>query len=128
MCGLSRMFGSPWEGCGAASVPPPKLSTPAAITCPERGACSSAAQGHLSSLFQDQLNTTPQVFWSAMRVEEAVRRLVEQEEPLTSVALDLRFSNSGNFSRFFREHMGVTPSRFRRAASTSAPHLLTGIF
>ena len=60
-------------------------------------------------------------------LEEAVRRLVQQEEPLTSVALDLGFSTPGNFSRFFREHMGVTPSRFRRAASGTAPHLLTGI-
>jgi AraC-like DNA-binding protein len=85
------------------------------------------SRGHFFSLFRDQLNTTPQVFWSAVRVEEAVRRLVQQEEPLTSVALDLGFSTPGNFSRFFREHMGVTPSRFRRAASGTAPHLLTGV-
>ncbi len=85
------------------------------------------SRGHFFSLFRDQLNTTPQVFWSAVRVEEAVRRLVQQEEPLTSVALDLGFSTPGNFSRFFREHMGVTPSRFRRAASGTAPHSLTGI-
>lgn len=85
------------------------------------------SRGHFFALFRDQLNTTPQVFLSAVRVEEAVRRLVEQEEPLTSVALGLGFSTPGNFSRFFREHMGVTPSRFRRAATRTAPHLLTGI-
>ena len=85
------------------------------------------SRGHFFALFRDQLNTTPQVFWSAVRVEEAVRRLVQQEQPLTSVAMDLGFSTPGNFSRFFRDHMGVSPSRFRRAASGSAPHLLTGI-
>jgi AraC-like DNA-binding protein len=85
------------------------------------------SRGHFFALFKDQLNTTPQVFWSAVRVEEAVRRLVQQEEPLTSVALDLGFSTPGNFSRFFREHMGVTPSKFRRAATGTAPHLLTGV-
>jgi AraC-like DNA-binding protein len=85
------------------------------------------SRGHFFSLFRDQLNTTPQVFWSAVRVEEAVRRLMLQEEPLTSVALDLGFSSPGNFSRFFREHMGVTPSGFRRAATDAAPHLLTGV-
>ena len=85
------------------------------------------SRGHFFSLFRDQLNTTPQVFWSAIRVEEAVRRLVQQEESLTAVALDLGFSTPGNFSRFFREHMGVTPSRFRRAATAPAPHLLTGV-
>lgn len=36
------------------------------------------------------------------------------------------FATPGNFSRFFREHMGVTRSRFRRAASRAAPHSLTG--
>ncbi|MDE2146527.1 MAG: helix-turn-helix transcriptional regulator [Burkholderiales bacterium] len=85
------------------------------------------SRGHFFALLRDQLNTTPQVFLSAVRVEEAVRRLVEQETPLTSVAMDLGFSTPGNFSRFFREHMGVTPSRFRRAATRSAPHLLTGV-
>jgi len=85
------------------------------------------SRGHFFALFRDQLNTTPQVFWSAIRVEEAVRRLVQQEESLTAVALDLGFSTPGNFSRFFREHMGVTPSRFRRAATAPAPHLLTGV-
>ena len=85
------------------------------------------SRGHFFALFRDQLHTTPQVFWSAVRVEEAVRRLVQQEQPLTSVALDLGFSSPGNFSRFFRDHMGVSPSRFRQVASGAAPRLLTGI-
>jgi AraC-like DNA-binding protein len=96
-------------------------------TAEEVAARVGLSRGHFFALFRDQLNTTPQVFLSAVRVEEAVRRLVQQEEPLTSVALDLGFSTPGNFSRFFREHMGVTPSRFRRAATLTAPHLLTGI-
>jgi AraC-like DNA-binding protein len=84
------------------------------------------SRAHFFSLFRDQLNTTPQVFWSAVRVEEAIRRLVQRDEPLTSVALDLGFSSPGNFSRFFREHMGVTPSKFRRVAS-SDQHPITGV-
>ena len=85
------------------------------------------SRGHFFNLFRDQLNTTPQVFWSAVRVEEAVRLLVQNEDPLTSVALDLGFSSPGNFSRFFRSQMGVSPSRFRRTATGRSEHLLTGI-
>ncbi|MDP2017340.1 AraC family transcriptional regulator [Hydrogenophaga sp.] len=85
------------------------------------------SRAHFFSLFRDQLNTTPQVFWSAVRVEEVVRRLVLREEPLTSVALELGFSSPGNFSRFFREHMGVSPSRFRRVAAVSESHPITGV-
>jgi AraC-like DNA-binding protein len=97
------------------------------ITAEEVASRVGLSRGHFFALFRDQLNTTPQVFWSAVRVEEAVRLLVHQEQPLTSVALDLGFSTPGNFSRFFREHMGVSPSRFRRAATGAAQHLLTGV-
>lgn len=85
------------------------------------------SRAHFFSLFRDQLNTTPQVFWSAVRVEEVVKRLVLREEPLTSVALELGFSSPGNFSRFFKEHMGVSPSQFRRAASGPDAHPITGV-
>lgn len=85
------------------------------------------SRAHFFTLFKDQLNTTPQVFWSAIRVEEAMRRLISQEESLTSVALDLGFSAPSNFSRFFKEHTGVTPSAFRRAASAAMPATVTGL-
>jgi len=76
------------------------------------------SRAHLFAMFRDQLHTTPQVFWSGVRVEEVVRRLKCRDEPLTSVALELGFSSPGNFSRFFKEHVGVSPSTFRRVAST----------
>ena len=86
------------------------------------------SRAHIFALFRDQLHTTPQVFWSAVRVEEAVHRLIHQREPLTTVAMDLGFSTPGNFSRFFREHVGVSPSRFRQAAAgRPGPNLLTGV-
>jgi AraC-like DNA-binding protein len=85
------------------------------------------SRAHFFSLFRDQLNTTPQVFWSAVKVEEAVRRLVQKAEPLTSVALDLGFSTPGNFSRFFREHMGVTPSHYRKVTAGPNRYPVTGV-
>jgi AraC-like DNA-binding protein len=78
-------------------------------------------------LFREQLNTTPQVFWSAVKVEEAIRRLVQKQEPLTSVAFDLGFSTPGNFSRFFKEHMGVTPSHYRKVSSGPNQYPVTGV-
>lgn len=78
------------------------------------------------SLFKEQLHTTPQVFLSAVRVEEAMRR-VGDGEPMTSVALDLGFSAPGNFSRFFKEHTGVSPSTYRRATSESNAAPVTGV-
>lgn len=85
------------------------------------------SRAHLFTLFRDQLNTTPQVFWSAVRVEEAMRRLIRERTSLTSVALDLGFSAPSNFSRFFKEHTGVSPSTFRRAAVGATPSTVTGL-
>jgi AraC-like DNA-binding protein len=56
-----------------------------------------------------------------------MRRLIKREESLTSVALDLGFSAPSNFSRFFKEHTGVTPSAFRRAAGAAMPATVTGV-
>jgi AraC-like DNA-binding protein len=65
-------------------------------------------------LFHDQLGTSPLVFWNALRLESALTQLHQREENMTSMAMGLGFSTSGNFSRFFRDQRGVTPSAYRR--------------
>lgn len=65
-------------------------------------------------LFHDQLGTSPLVYWNAMRLEEALTRLNSREENMTSMAMELGFSTPGNFSRFFRDHRGMTPTTYRR--------------
>lgn len=97
------------------------------ITVEEIATKVGLSRAHIFNLFRDQLHTTPQVFWSAVRVEEAMRRLITEGVPLTWVALDLGFSAPSNFSRFFKEHTGVSPSTFRRAASGNFPATVTGL-
>lgn len=84
------------------------------------------SRAHFFALFREQLNTTPNVFWSGVRIEEAMRR-VSQGAALTEVALDLGFTAPGNFSRFFKEHTGVSPSKFQRAANSYSPVTVTGV-
>jgi AraC-like DNA-binding protein len=62
-----------------------------------------------------------------VKVEEAIRRLMQRADPLTSVALDLGFSTPGNFSRFFKEHMGVTPSHYRKVSAGPTRYPVTGV-
>lgn len=69
---------------------------------------------HFFALFREQMNVTPNVYWNTLRMEEAVRRL-QSEESLISVACDLGFTSPGNFSRFFRDHVGVPPTVYRSA-------------
>lgn len=98
------------------------------ISLDEIAARVSLSRAHFFTLFREQLNTTPQVFWSAVRVEEAMRRMIQDEVPLTSLSLDLGFSAPGNFSRFFKEITGASPSTFRKAARLQAPTTLTGLY
>lgn len=65
-------------------------------------------------LFHDQLGTSPLVFWNAMRLEEALTCLNTHEGNMTSMSKRLGFSTPGNFSRFFKDQRGVTPSTYRR--------------
>lgn len=71
---------------------------------------------HLFAMFREQLNTPPQIYWNALRLDAAINRLMQGDESLTLIAQDLGFSASSNFSRFFRDHTGVTPREYRRAA------------
>jgi AraC-like DNA-binding protein len=71
---------------------------------------------HFFALFKEQMNLTPNIYWNSLRAEEATRQLEHTDDSLISVACSLGFSTQGNFSRFFREHVGVPPRTYRIAA------------
>lgn len=75
---------------------------------------------HFFALFKEQTNLTPNVYWNTLRMEEAVRQLQWSQEPMISVACNLGFTTQGNFSRFFRDHVGVPPTLYREAARATA--------
>ena len=74
---------------------------------------------HFFALFKEQMNLTPNVYWNTLRMAEAARRVQFSEESLVSVALHMGFSSQGNFSRFFRDHIGVPPAVYRLAARSA---------
>lgn len=71
---------------------------------------------HFFALFKAHMQVTPNIYWNMLRIEEAQRQLQKGEERLNDIAFDLGFTAQGNFSRFFREHVGVPPAAFRSAA------------
>ena len=50
-----------------------------------------------------------------LRMEAALEHIQESEDRLTEIAIDLGFTTPGNFSLFFREHVGVPPAVYRSA-------------
>jgi AraC family transcriptional regulator len=67
-------------------------------------------------LFHECTGVTPSRVVNAARMERAIGALTGGRSPLGDLALDLGFATPGNFSRFFRQQIGVSPYAFRRAA------------
>ena len=72
---------------------------------------------HFFALFKEKTDVTPNVYWNMLRVNEACRMLHQAEQKMYALAADLGFSNEGNFSRFFRCHVGVPPLVYRSAVT-----------
>jgi AraC family transcriptional regulator len=68
---------------------------------------------HFFSLFHEQTSMTPRIYWNLLRIENAVNLIQEAEGQISDLAYNLGFSSQGNFSRFFREQIGVSPICFR---------------
>jgi AraC family transcriptional regulator len=64
--------------------------------------------------FRDCFGVSPRLFLNAARMDWAVSRLVEGDEPIAEISDGLGFSNPGHFTRFFVMHTGETPGSYRR--------------
>lgn len=93
-----------------------KTNVTARICFDEVARAVGLSRPHFFALFKEQMNVTPNVFWNMLRMEEAFRQIQDSEDSLTEIAIDLGFTTQGNFSRFFREHVGVPPAVYRSAA------------
>ena len=75
------------------------------------------SRAHFFVRFQAETRTTPLVYANVLRFEDAIRRLSSTTESVTDVSYALGFSAPSHFSRFFRQHLGITPSDYRRAVN-----------
>jgi AraC family transcriptional regulator len=73
---------------------------------------------HFIRAFQESAGQTPLRFVHRLRVERAKQFLLDPRRTATEVALDCGFSHAQHFSTAFKKATGVTPSAFRRAATS----------
>jgi len=81
---------------------------------------SGLSRAHFYKLFRQHLGITPNLYLNALRIEEALDRLVHTEDRITEIGLDLGFSTQASFTRFFVGNVGVAPTDYRRAARLAA--------
>ena len=82
---------------------------------------SGLSRAHFFTLFQRDTQVTPLVYANVLRFEAAIRQLTEQRAPVGDVAHSLGFSVPSHFARFFRQHLGITPSDYRRVVNVFDP-------
>jgi AraC family transcriptional regulator len=83
------------------------------------------SRAHFFTVFQRDTHVTPLVYANVLRFEAAIERLTHSREPVADVAYGLGFSAPGHFSRFFRQHLGITPSDYRRVVNLFEPPVAT---
>jgi len=88
--------------------------------CKEPGIDAIAVAAGLSrsrffEQFRDSCGVSPRRYADILMIEEAVRRLTEEDHSIAEISKQLGFSAQSHFTRFFRQKAGVSPSAYRRA-------------
>jgi AraC-like DNA-binding protein len=74
------------------------------------------SRAHFFRLFQSTIGVPPRVYVNVMRVERAVAAVMNHGSNISDIATQLGFSEAAHFTRFFRNHTGVSPSEFRQVS------------
>lgn len=90
----------------------PRLDEPLNLSAMAKEA--GLSRSHLFARFRQTTGLSPAMFLNTLRMEAAHPLLTDQTKPLIEVGQRLGFNAQGNFSRFFREHQGISPSEYRR--------------
>ena len=80
------------------------------------------SRSHFFELFRRCTGLSPVVFANVLRMEFAFDALADKDESLMHIGDELGFSAQGHFTRFFKQHQGVTPSLYRQQVE-KAPKL-----
>ncbi|MCC7227066.1 MAG: helix-turn-helix transcriptional regulator [Burkholderiaceae bacterium] len=82
---------------------------------------SGLSRAHFFALFQRDTQVTPLVYANVLRFEAAVTMLTKGSDSVADMSEQLGFSAPGHFSRFFRQHLGITPRDYRRVVNLFDP-------
>ena len=69
---------------------------------------------HVSRTFNNILQTSFPTYINGLRLNDAIRLLVNTKLPVTEIALQSGFSSIRTFNRIFTEHFGFSPSQCRK--------------
>lgn len=69
--------------------------------------------GYLSKLFKEKMNTSPIHYLGEVRVNEAIKLLLQTDATLQEIAERVGYPDGHTLSRSFKRYKGVSPARYR---------------
>jgi AraC-like DNA-binding protein len=84
------------------------------FTVTELAAQAGYSVDHFVRLFHAMTGQSPKEFMIRQRIERAMLLLRESSQTVTQISDSLGYEDLGFFSRQFKEHVGVSPDRFRQ--------------
>jgi len=71
------------------------------------------SRAHFFRLFEASVGVPPKVYLNVVRMEKAVDAVLNQSASVSDISSQLGFAEPAHFTRFFRNHSGVSPREFR---------------
>ncbi|WP_346883967.1 AraC family transcriptional regulator [uncultured Algibacter sp.] len=73
------------------------------------------SENHLLRNFNQIFGVTPFQYISKKRIQEAKRQILETNKTIKEIAFDTGYSSLGNFSNYFKNIVGQSPSALRKS-------------
>jgi AraC-like DNA-binding protein len=74
------------------------------------------SRSHFFRLFELSIGVPPKVYLNVVRMEQAVDAVLNQSASVCEISDQLGFPEPAHFTRFFRNHAGVSPREFRNVS------------
>jgi AraC-like DNA-binding protein len=78
------------------------------------------SRAHFFALFRRCTSVSPALYANVLRMESAIESLGRTDLAAGEISSRLGFSAQSHFTRFFRQHLGITPTDYRRKAAVVA--------
>jgi AraC-like DNA-binding protein len=76
-------------------------------------ALAGMSRSHFFRQFRRCLGVSPQNVIDYVQITAAIQKLASCGQPIGAIARDLGFTTSSHFARFFANHLGTSPHRYR---------------
>ena len=74
------------------------------------------SRSHFFRLFEASVGVPPKVYLNVVRMEKAVDAVLNRSANISEISHQLGFAEPAHFTRFFRNHSGVSPREFRNVS------------